>query len=178
MVVSTACVWAVDEVGRPCRARCRFAWGPAATALQAAGLQAAGGEDEDATRRLLQSKLTLDPLRCALAAVHFPEWRALSGQGASAGAGGAPDAETVGRPAAEPAFPAWLETNVGGTQQQGPSAGPPMLPYAESGHDPAFLLPFCVVALRQRLVPARGLLQAGALSLCLRALAAEDAALR
>lgn len=142
---------------------CRLAWGAAATALQAAGL--AQG-DEEARRSLLQAKLALDPLRCALTAVHFPEWRTLSGQGAGAGAEAEADAL------------AGSGCQASGSAQPAAPAAPPALPHAAAGYDPAFLLPFAVVALRQRLLPARGLLQAGVLSLCLRALAAADDSLR
>ena len=134
---------------------CRLAWGAAAAAAQAAGGAATGFE---ALSRLLQSRLALDPLRCALTAVHFPEWRALSGQATSAGA-----EEPLGGASAAAAVAV---------------AGPPALPHAVAGYDPAFLLPFCVVGLRRRLLPARGLLAAGALSLCLRGLAAADDGLR
>ncbi|GAB4818251.1 hypothetical protein N2152v2_005297 [Parachlorella kessleri] len=175
-----------------------LAWGPAATALQASGLRSAESEEG---RKLLQGKLLLDPLRCALAAVHFPEWRGVGSGGAEPPAAASPPAVPVGSTDSHSNWKAPAQTGLStglaalGTPLAGPctpaspAVGPaawqapaakaaasslPALPYAEAGYDPAFLLPFCVVALRRQLLPARTLLQAGALALCLRSFAAAD----
>ncbi|RMZ57642.1 hypothetical protein APUTEX25_001842 [Auxenochlorella protothecoides] len=50
-----------------------LAWGVAAVGAVAAS------EDHQLTRQILEQHLTIDPLRCGLSAVHFPEWRRLLG---------------------------------------------------------------------------------------------------
>lgn len=74
-------------------------------------------------------------------------------------------------------FPEWRRL-LGDAGPGGAGAGaPPALPHAPAAHDPAFLLPFCVAALRRGLLGPRAFAHLGLASVCLRATAAEDAAL-
>ncbi|KAK9836971.1 hypothetical protein WJX81_003433 [Elliptochloris bilobata] len=59
---------------------------------------------------------------------------------------------------------------------EGPAA--PDLGYSEAGYDPAFMLPFCVQALRTGMVSCQQLARCGLLALALRALAAADVPMR
>lgn len=100
----------------------------------------------------LQSKLALDPLRCALTVTHFPDQRALFG---------------ANNPlSSEPSTTTGIKDL------------PPLVPTHPAAYDPSFLLPFCVGALRRGLLPPRLFTQIGLSSVCLRANAAKDPALR
>eukprot|EP00887_Chlorella_sp_A99_P003671 scaffold7.g3671.t1 len=138
-----------------------FAWGPAAAAVQQIQAQSQAGtgaapapssdpQQQQQARAALLARLPLDPARSALVVAHFPEWRSLLGNDGSS------------------------TSAAGGTG----AGGPPPLPHSAAGYDPAFLLPFCLSVLRGGLLGPRAFAAAGLLSVCLRALAAEDAALR
>ncbi|KAL6784124.1 hypothetical protein ACKKBG_A04885 [Auxenochlorella protothecoides x Auxenochlorella symbiontica] len=138
-----------------------LAWGVAAVGAVAAS------EDHQLTRQILEQHLTIDPLRCGLSAVHFPEWRRLLG-----------DSRPEELDAAAPTCDGW-GAEVPDARPT-PAAPPPLpdLPHARSGHDPAFLLLFATHALRSGALTPRRAAAVGVLPLALRALAAADAPLR
>ncbi|PRW57763.1 Nucleolar pre-ribosomal-associated 1,N-terminal [Chlorella sorokiniana] len=142
-----------------------FAWGPAAAAMQQ--LQpGAGDEEQQAQRRqLLQQRLPLDSLRAALTVCHWPEACALAAPGSSS----APEDSTSSA----------IGGGSGGGSSSSPSSGQlAQLPGCAAAYDPGFLLPFAICCLRQQLLAPRAFVEAGLLSVCLRALASADAGCR
>ena len=153
---------------------CRFAWGPAALALQQLSqqqqqqLQQPQAEQEQVRqheerereqrqRVLLLQRLPLDPLRCALTVAYWPEGCTLLGEGGSSGSSSSADGASGG--------------DGGGDATQG---CPLPIPPHPAAYDPGFLLPFCLRAARGALLPPRTLAASGLLSVCLRGLAAQD----
>ena len=158
-----------------------FAWGPSAVAA-AASLPAAaafnnsGDISAEFSSRLqaLQSKLLLDPVRCALTVTHFPEKCSLFG----GGEGGSSTEEVKPVVAADAEGITTTEKEAVEHTSSLPNALLNLLPTSPAAYDPSFLLPFCVVALRVRLLPPRLFAQTGLASVCLRATAAEDTGVR
>lgn len=184
---------------------CSFAWGePAVLAAQATAAGQAPSSSSPSFslssttkqqwQEALAAHLPLDPLRCALTVLHFPEWRTLTGEDtpppspalhAAVGGSGtgidalaANDAVTGGDGIRRGISSPFLPPRDTVSSPEAPSSSLPPWAHCPAGYDPAFLLPFCVTALGQRLLPPRSFAQLGLLSLCLRATAAEDAALR
>jgi len=150
-----------------------FAWGPSAVAAAASLPSAAATGNIFSSLQALQSKLTLDPLRCALTVTHFPEKCLLFG---GDGGSGSSSGEELTKPAAAG------DGNFGDTALEHVVSMPKnlstLLPTSPAAYDPSFLIPFCVAALRMGLLPPRLFTQAGLASVCLRATAAEDPGLR
>ena len=150
-----------------------LAWGPGAVAAAASLPSAAANGDMYSSLQALQSKLTLDPLRCALTVTHFPEKCLLFGVDSSSSSS---FGEELVKPAAagngnvsEAAFDHVFNLS---------KSLPNLLPASPAAYDPSFLIPFCVCALRVGLLPPRVFAQAGLASVCLRATAVEDPGLR
>jgi Nucleolar pre-ribosomal-associated protein 1 len=154
----------------PLAKRC-FAWGPGAVAAAASltSAAAAAGGDISSHLQALQSKLPLDPVRCALTVTHFPEKCSLfgGGGGSSSSSSGEEVKAVIGSNEA-----------VEHSSSSLPDSLSRLLPTSPAAYDPSFLIPFCVAALRSGLLPPRLFAQTGLASVCLRATAAEDPGLR
>ncbi|KAL4518589.1 hypothetical protein Ndes2437B_g00681 [Nannochloris sp. 'desiccata'] len=152
-----------------------FAWGPGAVAAAASLPNAAANGEFSSRLRALQSKLPIDPVRCALTVTHFPEKCLLFG------GGGDGSGHSSGEDAVKPAAGSDGTSNteaVADHISSLPEGLARLLPTSPAAYDPSFLIPFCVAALRVGLLPPRLFAQAGLASVCLRATAAEDPGLR
>jgi hypothetical protein len=150
-----------------------FAWGPGAVAAAASLPGLATDSTEFSSRvQTLQSKLPLDPVRCALTVTHFPEKCSLFGGGDSGGGNNSVGEEV--KPAVASSEAAVVLEHTSSL----PEGLARLLPTTPAAYDPSFLIPFCVAALRVSLLPPRLFAQAGLASVCLRATAAEDSGVR